>query len=195
MQMILWLWIPSTCQRILRWYEIISGLKVIFYKSSLIGINLDENFTLRIARGIFCCNDHFPAMFVGLPLGANPSRLSTWKPLLTSIQGKLGLWKGSLLSMARRIFCLIKSVLSYLPPFYMFVFLMPQSIIKTIFSILGRFLWSGSSDVSEMCKVAWNKVIKLKDHRGLGLGSLQGKNLDLAPWWWKCWRVAGDYFE
>ena len=78
-------------------------------------------------------------MFVGLPLGANPSRLSTWKPLLTSIQGKLGLWKGSLLSMARRIFCLIKSVLSYLPPFYMFVFLMPQSIIKTIFPSWGDF--------------------------------------------------------
>ncbi|KAH8481120.1 hypothetical protein H0E87_031163, partial [Populus deltoides] len=36
-------------------------------------------------------------------------------------------------------------------------------------------------NVSEMCKVAWNKVIKLKDHGGLGLGSLQGKNLDLAP--------------
>jgi hypothetical protein len=128
-------------------------------------------------------------MFVGLPLGANPSRLSTWKPLLTSIQGKLGLWKGSLLSMARRIFCLIKSVLSYLPPFYMFVFLMPQSIIKTIFSILGRFLWSGSSDVSEMCKVAWNKVIKLKDHRGLGLGSLQGKNLALMFQW--IWHLDG----
>jgi len=83
--------------------------------------------------------------------------------------------------MARRIFCLIKSVLSSLPLFYMFVFLMPQGIIKTISSILGRFLWSGSTDVSEMCKVAWNKVIKLKDHGGLGLGSLQGKNLDLAP--------------
>jgi hypothetical protein len=112
-------------------YEIISGLKVNFYKSSLIGINLDENFTSRIARGIFCCNDHFPVMFIGLPLGANPSRLSTWKPVLASIQGKLGSWKGSLLSMAGRI-CLIKSVFSSLPLFYMFVFLMPQGIIKTI---------------------------------------------------------------
>jgi len=102
-------------------YEIISGLKVNFYKSSLIGINLDENFTSRIARGIFCCNDHFPVMFIGLPLGANPSRLSTWKPVLTSIQGKLGSWKGSLLSMAGRI-CLIKSVFSSLPLFYIFFF-------------------------------------------------------------------------
>jgi hypothetical protein len=36
-----------------------------------------------------------------------------------------------------------------------------------------------------MCKVAWNKVIKPKDHGGLGLGSLQGKNLALMfKWIW-----------
>jgi len=67
----------------------------------------------------------------------------------------------------------------------MSVFLMSQGIIKTISSILRRFLWSGSSNVSKMCKVAWNKVIKPKDHGGLGLGSLQGKNLALIfKWIW-----------
>ena len=68
-------------KRILRWYEIISGLKVNFYKSSLIGINLDEDFTSGIARGIFCRNDHFPVKYLGLSLGVNPGRLSTWKPV------------------------------------------------------------------------------------------------------------------
>jgi mannosylglycoprotein endo-beta-mannosidase len=118
-------------KRILRWFEIISGLKVNFYKSSLIGINLDNNYTSSLANSVFYRSDTFLVRYLGLPLGANPSRLSTWKPLLSTIRAKLSTWKGNFLSIAGRL-CLIKSVLSSLPLFYMSVFAMPKDIIKVI---------------------------------------------------------------
>jgi len=126
-------------KRILRWFEIISGLKVNFYKSSLIGINLDNEYTSGLANAIFCRSDTFPIRYLGLPLGANPNRLSTWKPLLSTIRAKLSNWKGKILSMAGRI-CLIKSVLNSLPLYYMSVFTMPKGITKAISSINRFFL-------------------------------------------------------
>jgi mannosylglycoprotein endo-beta-mannosidase len=118
-------------KRILRWFEIISGLKVNFYKSSLIGINLDNDYTSSLANSVFYRSDTFPVRYLGLPLGANPSRLSTWKPVLSTIRAKLSTWKRNFLSIAGRL-CLIKSVLSSLPLFYMSVFAMPKDIIKVI---------------------------------------------------------------
>jgi len=125
-------------KRILRWFEIISRLKVNFYKSSLIRINLDNDYTSSLAKSVFCRSDTFPVRYLGLPLEANPSRLSTWKPVLSTIRAKLSTWKGNFLSMAGRL-CLIKSVLSSFPLFYMSVFAMPKGIIKVISSLTGLF--------------------------------------------------------
>ena len=183
-------------KRILRWFEIISGLKVNFYKSSVIGINLDIEYTSGLANTIFCRSDSFPFRYLGLPLGANLNRLSTWKPVLSTIRAKLSRWKGKFLSMAGRI-CLIKSVLNSLPLYYMSVFTMPKGIAKSISSINRCFLWKGSSNSHGICKVAWHKVIKSKPLRGLGLGSIHSKNLALMfKWLWNLDKgVAGGWQE
>jgi hypothetical protein len=72
----------------------------------------------------------------------------------------LGLWKGRLLSMARKV-CLIKIVLSSLPLYYMSVFLMPKQVevARVINSIKIRFLLSGDSSVKRIYKVAWKVVV------------------------------------
>jgi hypothetical protein len=71
----------------------------------------------------------------------------------------LGLWKGRLLSMARKV-CLIKIVLSSLPLDYMSVFLMPKEVARVINSFKTRFLWSGDSSVKRIYKVAWKVVVR-----------------------------------
>jgi hypothetical protein len=55
-------------KRILRWFELTSSLRINFYKSSLVGINLDEDFTAGMARSIFCRWDSLPINYLGLPL-------------------------------------------------------------------------------------------------------------------------------
>jgi len=132
---------------------------------------------------IFCRNDSFPVRYLGLSLGVNPSRLFTWKPVLSTIRAKLSTWKGKM-SMVGMI-CLIKSVLSSLPLYYMSIYHMPKGIINVISSINHSFLWSGSLNSHGICNVALYKVIKSKSLGGLGLGSLYHKNLALLfKWVW-----------
>jgi len=170
-------------KRILRWFEIISGLKVNFYKSSLIGINLDNDYTSSLANSVFCCSDTFPVRYLGLPLRANPSRLYTWKPVVSTIRAKLSTWKVKFLSS--------------LPLFYMSVFAMPKGTIKVISSLTRSFLWKGTSTSHGIFKVAWHKVIKSKSSGGLGLGSIHNKNLALLfKWLWNLDDgVAGGWQE
>ncbi|XP_073265324.1 uncharacterized protein [Populus alba] len=73
-------------KRILRWFEIISGLKVNFYKSLLIGINLDNDYTYTssLANSVFCRSDTFP--FFAMPKGVTKAISSLTRSFL---------WKGS----------------------------------------------------------------------------------------------------
>jgi hypothetical protein len=66
-------------KRILRWFKLISGLKVNFHKSSLIGYNLDEDYRTDMVNTIYYKWNTLPIQYLGIPLGANLKRLSTWK--------------------------------------------------------------------------------------------------------------------
>jgi hypothetical protein len=122
---------------------------------------LDNNCTSGLINTIFYRNDTFLVRYLMLPLGVNPSRLSTWKPVWSTIRVKLSTWKRKFLSIAGRI-CLIKSVLSSLSLYYMSIFSMSKGFTKTIFSINRSFIWKGTSNSYSICKVVWHKVIKSK---------------------------------
>jgi len=96
--------------------------------------------------------DSLPCSYLGMPLGSNPKRLSTWKPIIENFRRKLSMWRGRMLSMAGRI-CLIKSVFSSLTVYYMSSFLMPKGVCNILTSIQRRFLWSGVAKQKKICKV------------------------------------------
>lgn len=74
-----------TMKAILGWFEFASGLKVNFYKSSIIGANVMED-VLQLAIGfLHCRTGSLPFKYLGLPVGANPKSLSTWQPLLDTM--------------------------------------------------------------------------------------------------------------
>jgi hypothetical protein len=140
-------------KRILCWFEIISGLKVNFYKSSLIRINLDDDYTSGLANVIFCRNDTFPVIYLRFPFDVNLNRLSTWKLVLSTIKAKLSTWKEKFFNMAGKL-CLIKSVLSSLSLYYMFFFPMPKGINNVISSVNHFLVWKGTLNSCGICKVA-----------------------------------------
>jgi hypothetical protein len=75
---------------ILRGFELVSGLKVNFWKSSLMGVNVPPDF-LRLASVFLNCRvGTIPFKYLGLPIGANPRLLTTWEPLLASLRKRLG---------------------------------------------------------------------------------------------------------
>ncbi|KAL7162684.1 hypothetical protein ACSBR2_043049 [Camellia fascicularis] len=80
-----------------------------------------------------------PFNFLGLPLGANPRRKSTWVPVVEKVKKKLSSWKRKLLSFAARL-SLIKSVLSNFPIYFLSLFRMPKGVVKTVVKLQSSFL-------------------------------------------------------
>jgi mannosylglycoprotein endo-beta-mannosidase len=126
-------------KRILRWFALSSGLYINFYKSSIIGINVDDRLCLHLATSIFCRSDSLSRKYLDMLLGANPSRISTWKKVIEKFRKRLYIWKVRLLSMVGRL-CLIKNVFNCLPIYFMFVFKMPKGVGGLLSSIQRCFL-------------------------------------------------------
>jgi hypothetical protein len=66
-----------------------SCLKVNFHKSSLIGFNLDEDYTIDMINTIYCKWNTLSIQYLGILLGANLKRLSTWKLIVNKIITRL----------------------------------------------------------------------------------------------------------
>jgi hypothetical protein len=98
-------------------FELVSGLKVNFFKSKIYGINVEDSFMRAASNFVPCNTDSIPFRFLGIPVGANPRRCATWSPILNSIKSKLSSWRGRMLSIGGRV-TLINSVLSSLPLYF-----------------------------------------------------------------------------
>ena len=61
-----------TMKAVLRWFELISGLKVNFYKSKLVGVSLCEAVVDGFARILHCKMMNIPFVYLRIPVGANP---------------------------------------------------------------------------------------------------------------------------
>lgn len=67
-----------TIKRILRCFEVMSGLKINFHKSQVCGIGVQDDLVKEFAAGLNCHSQKLPMKYLGLPLGENPRRKSTW---------------------------------------------------------------------------------------------------------------------
>lgn len=128
-----------TIKRIFRCFEILSGLRINYHKSVFAGIGVEEGLLQGFASKLNCAYQNFPLKYLGLPLGANLGRKSTWKPVLDKFKLKLSTWKRRLLSFAGRL-TLIKSVMSNLPIYYLSLFKLPVGVAKDIDKIQSNFL-------------------------------------------------------
>lgn len=70
-----------------------SGLKVNYSKSMLCGIAVQEQEVNQMANILGCQSGKLPMKYLGLPLGADPSRIATWNPVVDNVKKKLKLWK------------------------------------------------------------------------------------------------------
>jgi len=111
----------------LRSFELVSGLKVNFHKSTVGAVGISE-LDLRVFSK--CLNSRhmsLPFKYLGMPIGGNPKKTVFWNSVVDKIRSRLSIWKERLLSMACRI-CLIKSVISTLPLLYFSFFKTPVSV-------------------------------------------------------------------
>ncbi|CAL5367336.1 unnamed protein product [Camellia sinensis] len=172
-------------KRLLRCFEVLSGLRINYHKSVVCGVGLHDECLNEIASLLNCQVQRLPLKFLGLPLGANPGRKSTWKPVLDNIRSRLSGWKRKMLSFAGRL-TLIKSVLSSLPVYYLSLFKMPEGVAREIEKIEANFLWGGDGLKRKVHLVKWMEVTKSVAQGGLGIRRIRDVNACLLlKWWWK----------
>nr|KYP44925.1 LINE-1 reverse transcriptase isogeny [Cajanus cajan] len=153
---------------ILRYFELISGMKINFHKSCVVGIHSGANFINLATAFLHCKVGELPFKHLSLPLGANPRKLSTWKPMLDGLRKCLSSWKHKHLSIGGRV-TLINSVLNAMPIHFLSFFKAPNSVIKEIMAIQRDFLWRGVKDGSKIPWVKWETMCKSKVEGGLGI--------------------------
>jgi hypothetical protein len=115
-----------------------SGLKVNFNKSMLIGVNIPGSW-LCDAASVLCCRvGKIPFLYLGLPIGGDLRRFVFWEPVVARLKNRLSGWKSRFLSFGGRL-VLLKSVLTSLPVYALSFFKAPAGIISSIESIFIKF--------------------------------------------------------
>ncbi|GAU25874.1 hypothetical protein TSUD_164150 [Trifolium subterraneum] len=154
-------------------FETMSGLKVNFNKSMLVGVNIPDSWLGEAASALGCRVGNIPFLYLGLPIGGDPRRLSFWEPVLTSLKNHLSGWKSRFLSFGGRL-VLLKSVLTSLPVYALSFFKAPSVDREGLwFRVLaarygverGRPCVGGRSGSSW-----WRQVARIRD----GVGEVEG---------------------
>jgi hypothetical protein len=118
-----------TLKAVLTGFEMASGLKVNSWKSSLIGINVTNEFMEMAATFLNCRVGRVPFRYLGLPVGANPRLMTTWQPMLEVIRNRIWSWGHKFLSFGGR-FVLLNAVLNAVPIFYLSYLRMSAKVWK-----------------------------------------------------------------
>nr|KYP44529.1 Putative ribonuclease H protein At1g65750 family [Cajanus cajan] len=173
-----------TIKSMMRCFEMVSGLKVNFCKSNFGALGIESGLVESYAHLLNCKILSFPFTYLGIPIGANPRKKDTWRPIVIKIQKKLSSWKCKVLSMAGRV-CLLNSVLTSLPLLFLSFFRIPPSVSKEIVSLQRNFLWGCKEDQRKICWISWDRVTLPKKMGGLGVKNIIRFNMALlAKWRW-----------
>ncbi|XP_058726397.1 uncharacterized protein LOC131597738 [Vicia villosa] len=99
-------------------FEVVSGLGINYQKRKLIGINSNVHFLEAASHVLSCKLEEINFYFLGIPIGFNPRKESTWSPLVVNMKNHLEGWTNRFLNLGGRM-TLLKSVLSCLSIFTM----------------------------------------------------------------------------
>jgi hypothetical protein len=174
---------------ILRGFERASGLKVNFWKSNIMGVNVVNEFMELASNFLNCIRGGIPFKYLGLPVGASPRKMSTWAPMVEKIRSKLNSWGNRHISFGGRL-VLINSVLNSIPIFYMSLFKMSVQVRKKVVRIQRDFLWGGVHGSKKLSWVKWKVVCREKKKGGLGVRDLEMVKTSLLLKW--RWRLVKD---
>nr|GEW80244.1 RNA-directed DNA polymerase, eukaryota [Tanacetum cinerariifolium] len=95
---------------ILECFYQVSGLKINFHKSNLVGVGVPFEDVNHFALNIGCNAMQFPFVYLGLPVDCNMANTKSWGPIFDKFSKRLSKWKSYLLSIGGRS-TLISSVL------------------------------------------------------------------------------------
>jgi len=179
-----------TMKALLQGFEMASGLKINFSKSSLIRVNVPPEFMTMACDFLKCSEGAIPFKYLGLPVGASSRKMFAWDPLLNLLSRKLNMWGHRYISFGGRI-VLLNSVLNSIPIFYLSFLKMPTKVWRRIVRVQREFLWGGVEGGRKISWVKWKSVCQQKRNGGLGVKDVRVVNVNLlAKWRWRL--LVGD---
>ena len=125
------------------WFEAMSGLNVNLDKSEIIVMGRVENVE-ELAIEFGCKVSKLPSSYLGLPLGACFKEVAVWDGVEERMRKRLSFWKRQYISKGGRL-TLIRSTLSSMSIYCMFLFHMPRSVSLRLEQIQMDFLWGGGA--------------------------------------------------
>lgn len=155
-----------TIKAVLHGFEISSGLSVNFHKSRIFGINVKHDFLMATSNYLSCAITQIPFSFLGIMIGCNPQRWSTWEPALLKLQSVLTLWRGKGISLGGKVI-LINSILNSIPLFSFSLYKAPLAVHIDIIKIQHALLWNGIENQRKIYWVAWSTIYRSKVEGGI----------------------------
>jgi len=123
----------------------VSGLKVNFHKSLLVGVNISDTWLTEAGLVLSCKMGKLSFLSLGFPISGNPRMLSFWEPVLNRIRSRLSVWKSRFLSFGGGLI-LLKFVLTALLVYALSFFKALPCVISSIESILNKKKLGGGEE-------------------------------------------------
>lgn len=151
----------------LRSFELVSRLKIDFWKSFLMGVNVSTPF-LEMATASFTVRlmPSLLSTYLVYQWVRASRRLATWQSLIDSLRRRLNRWGNRYVSSEGRI-VLINSILNNIPIFYMSFLKILVKVWKVVVRVQRHFLRGGIGSGKRIPWVKWSEVYKPKKNGGL----------------------------
>ncbi|KAL2943378.1 hypothetical protein RDABS01_031726 [Bienertia sinuspersici] len=117
-----------------------------------------------------------PFKYLGVPICSKRINAAECEGLVDKMTARIRVWSSRHISFAGRSI-LINSVLMSIHQYWAQVFVLPQSVLKSIEQICRSYLWSGEWFSNKPGYVAWKNICQPKNKGGLGFKQLQTWNI------------------
>nr|GEV11059.1 RNA-directed DNA polymerase, eukaryota [Tanacetum cinerariifolium] len=138
----------------IRWSIEASCLKINLHKSKLMGIGVSSNVVAAAAFLIGCSILTTPFNYLGVKVGSNMSRITSWDNVISKVSSRLSKWKLKLLSIGDRL-SLLKSVLTSIPLYHMSIFKVPTGVLNHLESIRRNFFYGVDGSDKKLAWIGW----------------------------------------
>ena len=150
-------------------------------KSEIFPIGGRENVE-ALTTELGCKTGFLPTTYLGLPLGAPHKSVGIWDLIEERFRRRLATWKRQYISKGGRV-TLIRSTLSNLPIYFMYLFQNPSLVCKRLEKIQRDFLWGGGNLEKKPHLEDWATVYTDKKVGGLRVRGLHKLNRALLGKW------------
>ena len=176
-------------------FEQLSGLKINFHKSEIFCFGEAKEMKEQYKQIFGCESGSLPFKYLGVPIHYRKLRNAEWHPVESRFDGKLGCWKGKMLSYGDRL-VLVNAVLTSLPIFMLSFLEIPKGVRKRLDFYRSRFFWQSDENKRKYRLTKWNIICRPKDQGGLGVEVLELKNKCLlSKWLFKLLNEEGVWQE